>query len=505
MQWTAFIFLLFILSSCSHNEYGTSSDQILIAIEDAPSSFDPRLIRNTCSVNIAHLINEGLMRFDDQGKLTLALAEQVDVDASGTVYTFLLKKAEWSNGDPITAFDFENTIKSVLSPKVPSPHANQLYVIKGAQSAKSGDSNEIGVKALDDKTLVIELHEPAPYFLTLTATHFLYPVHKNDLELNQNTIPIASGPFMVDSYNPASEIVLKKNERFWDAPNVRIKEIKLLPLNDQIALQLFEGGEIDWAGSPIGTLPPDAIAKITEKGALKTLDSLGTFWLRVNTLDETLASKEVRRALSNSIDRSEIVTHITQAGQKPAFTIVPPILYGETVIPETKGSSYQQVQTSGPISLIYMYNERSHKIAQYLEQVWKKKLGIQLVLEAQESGSYYDRIANKRYQLSLGSWFADIPDAVNFLDIFKNKETKTNGTGWENKDYAEFLEAARKEPDALRRIALLKKSEKILMDDTPVIPLFFGVFAWVQNPNLKGVIVSPLGFFDFRHATKETR
>jgi len=478
--------LILLLSSCSIEKPASSKHSCTIAMEEEPTTFDPRLIRSTCSVNIAHLIGEGLFRFDEKGTLVPALAEKVDIDETGTLYTFTLRDAKWSNGDTIAASDFEKTILSLMDPATISPHANQLYMIKG-------------VKALDEKHLTIELKTPTSYFLTLTATHFLYPVHSQDL-LGSGKLPIASGPFVLDSHR-SGEVVLKKNAHFWS--EVKLDEIRLLPLNDQLAMQMFEVKEVDWVGSPIGRLPPDSVPKLLEKGALHVQDALGTFWLRTNTLDPSLCSLAFRKALSRSINRDEIVTHITQGGQKPAESIVPPVLYGEDV--GCLGTSFEKSASEKPITLTYIYNERNHKIAQYLEQKWKETLGLQLILEATESKTFYERIAKGEFQLSIGSWFADIPDPVNFLEVFKSKDLKTNGTGWENAEYRDLLDLAGKETDSLKRAGLLKRGEQILMDACPVIPLYFAVFNWVSNPDLKGVFVSPLGFFDFRMATKDDR
>lgn len=490
-----------LIFSCQNGRTNSSSEIAFVAIEDEPNSFDPRLIRTCCAINIAHLLGEGLFRFEELEPVP-ALVDTFIRDESGTHYTFVLKKANWSNKDPITARDFEKTIKSVMDPSTPSPHAHQLYAIKGAQKAKEGriSVEDIGIKALDDKTLVIELEKPSPNFLKLLATHFFYPVHPDNLPLNKTATLISSGPFLLESYTPSSEIVLKKNDQFWDADSVSLKQLKLLPINDQLALQMFESGEIDWVGSPIGRLPPDAIPMLIDSDRFHTQDALGTFWLRTNTLDAKLSSRTLRKALFDTIERNEIITHITQGGQKPATTIVPPLLLGEQ---SRKSDHHSSLLFPETITLTYIHNERNHKIAQYLEQKWKKALGLKLILEANEPKAFYERMGKGQFQLSLGSWFADIPDALNFLEVFKYKEAKTNGTGFGNQEYTDLLDQASFEMDESKRKALLARSEKILMDDYPVIPLYFAVFTWVSNPRLTGVTVSPLGFFDFRKAKKE--
>ncbi|CRX38171.1 peptide ABC transporter substrate-binding protein [Estrella lausannensis] len=504
------------LSACGNKERADTalnSTSLVIAAEDDPHCFDPRLMRDTCSINIAHMLYEGLFFLDNEDTPRPALAERVAVDPSMTTYTFTLRNAKWSNGDPIEAKDFELSIKSIMDPSHLSPHANQLYMIKGAKEAKEGKIpvDKVAIKAIDQKTLRIELEEPTPYFLTLAATHFLYPVHESTLNGSANPQkPVVSGPFEVVSFAPQNELILKKNPHFWDAAQVKLTHIKVLPLNDQTALQLFKQGEIDWVGSPIGRLPPDAVPRLKEEGKLKVKEALGTFWIRVNTLDATLRSKQLRQTLLNHIDRDKIVEHITQGGQEPALAVVPPALWGkmddESAERRTAPLSSLKSEESLPtLSLIYIHNERNHKIAQFLQQEWKQKLGIALRLEAQESKSYYERVGTGNFQLSIGSWFADIPDPVNFLDIFKFKHLKTNGTGWEDARYIALLDKAAKEGDPGRRLALLRQSEALLLEEAPVIPLYFAAWNWVGNPKLQNVHLSPIGFFDLRHAYKKER
>lgn len=506
--------LAFGLSACGKKEKTDtplSSTTLVIAAEDDPHCFDPRMIRDTCSINIAHMLNEGLFYLGSDDNPQPALAEKVIIDEAMTTYTFTLKDAKWSNGDPILAKDFEQTIKSMMEPSHLSPHANQLYMIKGAKEAKEGKAPvaDVGIKAVDNKMLQITLTEPTPYFLTLTATHFLYPVHESTIKGSASSQkPVVSGPFEIVSFAPQNELHLKKNPYFWDAARVKLSEIKVLPLNDQTALQLFKQGEIDWVGSPIGRLPPDAVNRLKEEGKLRVKEALGTFWLRVNTLDATLQSKELRQALLSYIDRKKIVEHITQGGQEPALAIVPPALWGKMATSAAKEekktlSTIKPVEKTAPLSLIYIHNERNHKIAQFLQQEWKREIGITLNLEAQESKSFYERVGSGKFQLSLGSWFADIPDPVNFLDVFKYKHLKTNGTGWQDERYVALLDSAAKEGNPDKRLELLIQSEALLLEEAPVIPLYFAAWNWVENPKLQDVYVSPIGFFDMRHASKK--
>lgn len=514
MKWghitRLFLIMTAFLTGCGARDQQKPDGKVLVIAADSdPFSFDPRLIRDTLSINVAHMLYDGLFYLDAEEVARPALAESVRLDESKTLYTFTIRNVLWSNGEPLTAYDFERTIQSVLDPATLSPHANQLFMIKNAKEVKEGKLplSDVGVKALDARTLEIVLSEPTPYFITLAATHFLYPVHESMINKTGGQLPIVSGPFQVEKFAPQNELILSKNGRFWDAESVRFEKVKVLPLNNQTALQLFRQGEVDWVGSPIGSLPPDSISRLKEENQLNVQSALGTFWLRVNTLDPLLKDKKLRQELYSTIDRRKIVEHITQGGQSPAAAIVPPTLWDkEEKKAEQKGLSLADPKIAAEnavINLIYIHNERNHKIAQFLQQEWKGKLGISLNLEAQEAKTFYERVGSGKFQMSIGSWFADIPDPVNFLDVFKFKDSKTNGTGWENPRYVGLLDQAAKEADAKKRLDLLMQSETILVDEAPVIPLYFAAWNWVAHPRLKNVHVSPVGYFDVRHAYKE--
>lgn len=498
-----------LLSGCgSDNSRKSTPNVVRISSEEDPTSLDPRLVTTIPSVNVAHMLYEGLMRHDVSGKLVPGLAEDVKVSNDGKTYTFQLRKATWSNGDPITAQDFVATWLSSLNQKTASPNAYQLYPIRGAKEFHLGqkDVSTVGLKAKNNRTLEVHLEHPTPYFLELTATHFYFPVHQKD-------IGVTNGPFQLQQWKKNNELTVAKNKRYWDVDDVTLDKIVVVVLQETPAYHLYQSGELDWVGSPLSTLPQDSIKTLKEQGKLKIKPAAGTHWFRFSTTQAPFNNANMRKAFALAINRQAIVDHVTQGNQFPALAIVPPILLeGEPHIKDHDTTEawerYQEALTElkidkdhvPNITLCYANNERNHKIAQAVQQQWNKTFGIQVKIQSCESKSFGDRVAKLDYQIASGSWFADVRDPANFLDVFKYKSNGNNRTGWEDPEYIRLLNLSMTVKDPDERLSLLRTAEGILLEDMPVAPLFHSSFNYLHKDNLYGVYVSELGYLDFKHA-----
>lgn len=509
-----------LLLSCSGQETKESSKKKILRVSTIrdPMTLDPRLNRDLPSVSVMHLLFEGLMRSDSQGKLQPALAESYFISPDLKTYTFKIRECFWSNGNPITAEDFEQTWKSILDPKFPAPNAYQLYVIKGAKEAKEGKIpiDEVHVKAIDPQTLVVELNSPIPYFLEMTASHFYFPVSKNlrDPDYIEITEVISSGPFLLDSWKRHDELTAVKNPLYWDAANVALDGVAFVVLDDNTSLQLFKTHHLDWAGSPLSTIPQDAVTALKQQNQLKIAPGAGTHWYRFNTEKFPFYNKKMRQAFALALNRQDIVDHVTQGNQIPAIGIVPPsfglerrayyqdnsLLLAKKLFHEALEEMQFSQNNFPAVTLSYNASEREHKIAQTVQQQWSQAFGIDVELEKNENQVYYDKLAKGEFQISSGSWFADFKDPINFLEIFKIKENPTNHTRWEDQNYSHLLEESSLESDEIKRFELLAKAEAILMDAMPIAPLFYSSYNFVKNHTVHHVYFSELGFLDFSHA-----
>jgi oligopeptide transport system substrate-binding protein len=458
---------------------------------------------------------DGLTRMSPKEKIEMGIAESVDISPDGRIYTFHLRDAFWTNGAPVTAHDFVYAWKKVLDPNFPASQAFQLYVVKGAKEVKEGKSDEIGVKAIDDKTLVVELENPTPYFLELVSLPVYFPVLESvDVDPQWSTqVPsyVSNGPFSLKEWKHNNEIVGEKNEEYWDKSHVKLSSVKLIMVSQETELKMYEMKELDWAGSPISTLPVDALNVLRSKGRLHSKPFLATYFFRTNTEKPPFNHPLVRKALALAINRQEIVSHVTQGGQEPATGLVPVSMnvqshpyFQDGDLKEAKACIEQALTDMGgvmpTVKLMYVASERNHLIAQAVQQQWRNALGLDVELEALEKKVYFDRISRLDFQMAAGSWTADFNDPLSFLDIFKYKKSGSNNTAWESAEYANLLNEAKKTIDPVARLTLLHKAEEILVNAMPIIPLFHYTLLYVSNDDVKDVAVSNLGHVDFKWA-----
>lgn len=518
---------LCVCTAChSSKSKADSSKTLRISCESEPQTLDPRRARELQTATIIQALYEGLMRSQADGQPAPAMAETVTISPDQKTYTFKLRPSAWSDGRPVTAYDFELTWKSLLDPQFPSPNAYQFYVIRGAQAAKEGRAplEQVGVQALDENTLVVQLEQPIAYFLHLTATHFYYPVSpsarqqfKDSSSLDESNL-VTNGPYQLANWSRHNELNLVPNPHYWDKTQVHLDRINLVMLDNPTALQLFQQGELDWTGSPLSTLSPDALASLKQQGQLEVIPAAGVYLLRINTERPPLNDSKMRRAFALALNRADLVEHVLQGQQTPALGIIPPsFISGEPsfkdhdlaqareLFQEALAEQNWTLQNLPEITIYYATGERAHKIAQVAQQQWKECLGVQVNLQSSESKVYYDRIKTRDYQIGIGSWFADFRDPISFLEVFKLKGNGTNNTQWENPHYIALLDQSSQVIQRAEREKLLKDAEQVILQDMPMIPLFYSSYNYVKKPSLKGIYFSELGYLDFKNADLNTK
>jgi len=521
------LMLASLLVGCQRHRKVTSSNTprhvLRVAVEDPSRNFDPRTTRNLSATTVMRMLFEGLMRLDSNDHAVPALAKDVDISDDLLTYVFTLRDGSWSNGDPITAYDFEYSWKKVLDPHFPAPNAFQFYVISGAKAAKEGklSPDDVGIAALNSNTLVVHLEVPTPNFLDLVAFHSFFPVNQRWDQQFPNwpeqgpVFFVGNGPFVYARAHP-DQLDMDKNPLYWDADAVKLDTVELVMVDENTSRQLFEQEELDWIGSPLSTLSQDAIPALRHTN-LKIAPSAGTQFFRFNTAVPPFDDVRIRKAFSYALNRQVIVDHILQAGQLPAMALVPPSLgiartafFNDNDREEALFLFQEALNSVGItrdafplITLTYTNNDRYHKIAQAVQQQWQHAFGIPIRLQQQESKVVYDLLRHGEYQVCIGSWFADTRDSKDFLEVFSRKNNGTNNTGWEDPQYLKLLQEASRESDSLKRDTLLYHAEKLLMDAMPIAPINYFSFAYLQKDYVHDVCVSELGFLDFKHAFVE--
>ena len=285
---------LLALTSCGQKDAAPRtgpSQTVHLNLKNEPATLDPRKGGDVISSHMHFLLFEGLVRLNPDGSITPAQAETFQITDEGKVYTFFLRDALWSNGTPVTAYDFEKSWKDILDPAFPSVNAHLLYPIKNAEAAKKGKVplSEIGIVALDAKTLIVTLEKPTPYFLDLVSFCVFFPVHaQNDRESpewaqNAGEHFISNGPFVLKEWKHNNEIIVGRNPGYWDQTRIRGEEIHFSMIdNEMTALQMFENGQLDMIGEPLSPLPVDALPTLKKKGILQKFPVGGTTMITFN-------------------------------------------------------------------------------------------------------------------------------------------------------------------------------------------------------------------------------
>ncbi|MFF2532778.1 peptide ABC transporter substrate-binding protein [Brevibacillus sp. NPDC058079] len=482
-----------------------------------PPTADPGIAEDSASLTIIRATFEGLTRKGKDGKTHEAAAESYTISEDGKTYTFKIRKAKWSNGDQVTAQDFEYAWKRVLDPKTASNSAYQLYYIKGAEAFNKGTGKEgdLGVKAIDDKTLKVELTNPTPYFLELLAIKTYYPVNKKVVESNPmwakdvKTI-VGNGPFKMETWEQKIKMVLVKNENYWDKDNVKLDRIDFSMEEDEYTeLEMFKHGELDWAGSPTSSLPFYIDSKVAEK--IKWKPIAGTYFYRFNTEKAPFHNAKIRKAFAYAIDR-ELLIDVLGLSPWLATSYVPPTMtlnekgyFTDNDVETAKKLLIEGMKEEGitklpPITLTYNTSEGHKKVSEIIQHQWKMNLGVDVKLEDKEWEVFLEDVNEGDYQIARASWTADFNDPISFLELFKEADGGNNDTGWENPKYRELLNQSNLEQDHDKRKVILAQAEQILMDDMPITPIYYYTNSWVQNDKLKNVDMDGLGAIDFKYA-----
>ncbi len=469
-----------------------------------PESIDPAVVIDQAGMRISSALFEGLCRIDVAGKPEPGMAERWEISADRKVYTFHLRPdAVWSDGVPLTTRDFVYSWHRVLAPDFGADYASQFYVIRNARAYHEGklkDFAQVGVAALDDHTLRIELENPTPYFLDLCAFTTFAPVPQRIVEKHGSAwikpgILIGNGSYTLAEWLLDDHIALRRNERYWDAANVPLRTIDVLPISEpNTAINYFLTGQADLILDK-GMVPTSLAAKLKQQPYFHTGPFLGSFFTRFNVRRAPFDNAKVRRAFSLAIDRKRVTEKITRLGERAAFSLTPPGAgqdYQPPPGPEFDLNRARQLLAEAGYSggkgfprVEYLYFPKpvERNIAVELQAMWKEHLGISVDLVKQEWKIYLDSMREVRYDLCRSSWVGDYNDPSTFLEMFLSA-SGNNCTGWASAQYDGLIATAAREPDAGRRNVILQQAEKLLVgDDSVIIPIYHYVGSQFYHPD----------------------
>ena len=522
----------FLLVGCTPRETNVASGNRTQVLHrgKGPSlaDLDPHLATGTSDYNVLSALFEGLVGEHPEDLSPVpGVATHWDVSADGLSYTFHLRPdARWSNGDLLTARDFVDSWRRVLTPSLAADYANLLYVLSGAEAFHKGSADNfdsVGVKALDAHTLRVELEYPAPYFLSLLQHWMWYPVHLASISqvgspFSRITpwarpgIMVGNGPFVLESWRNQERIVVTKNPLYWDAETVRLNGIHFHPFEGvDTEERAFRSGQIHLTDAlPIGRI--DAYRRDSPE-LLRIDPYLGTYFFRINTRLPFLADRNVRAALSLALDRETIVSRVLRDSQIPAATLTPWGTAGYVPpqglpfdLPRAQAllteAGFPGGQGAPPIELLFNTSENHRLVAEALQAMWRENLGIEITLHNMENKTVLESRRVGAFEMLRSVWIADYGDPASFLDVFRS-DSGNNYTGWANADFDRLLFEADRTVDPADRFDLLRQAEGLLLQDAPIIPLYTFTHVFAIDPAVRGWHPTLLDHHPYKHVWLE--
>ncbi len=506
-------FCSLFLSSCNSTSSSAKSCQRLrLTISEDPSTLDPRKGGDALSSHLHFMLFEGLTKLHEDGSVSPAQCTDFHVSPDKKTYTFYLGKTKWSDGMPVTSYDFEKAWKAILSPSFPAPNAHLLYPILLAEEAKKGlvPLQDVGIHAPDPQTLIIKLSHPTPYFLSLISfcVFFPIPVHieaaHSDWSFHSGKYFVSNGPFVLSEWKHNNELLLTKNQQYHQADQTRLDAIHLSIIGSSItAYQLYQSGEIDLIGEPFSSIPLDVQSHLENQKEIIVSPSAATTFITFNTLEFPFSNENLRKAFSLAINRAAI----SETGEA-AFCAVPPslknyqhkVFYTDGQLEEAKALfakgleelNVSKKELEESLTYLYYHTEISHKVAQLLQQQWLEHLGVQVKLGITDRKNHMDCIARKKHVFAQTLYRAQYADPVNILDRFRNKENIKNYSSWENKEFQKLLEDSFLTSGEERNDTLYK-AERLLLEKAVIAPLFHLNLCYLTKPYVGNVEFSPVG------------
>ncbi len=500
----------------------TAVPQVLrvnLAVE--PANIDPNRASWASERTVIMQVFQGLLGFNQDLTLGPVVAKEIPsvgnsgISTDGKTYTFKLRSnVTWSDGKKVTAKDFEYSIKRMLSPNLAAAYASFYFDIVGAKAyngaaakdnaTKTQLMNAIGVKALDDTTLQINLEQPRPTFLQLMALWPVYPLREDIITQygDKWTEPphyIGNGPFLLTEWVHQDHMTFQANPNYWGT-KPKLAEIQMKMITDVNAeIAAYKNNELDMSRIPTGTEKATMADTVLNKEILRYNDlTTYAFQFQVNT--PPFDNKKLRQALATAIDREAFVDKVRSGVGKPAYSWIPPGMPGydaslgkEYEFNVTKAkqllaeAGYSDVSKLPEIRFQYSDTAGNRLIAQFLQGQLKDNLGINLTLEPMEAKSFSQLVNQNKETWAYFGWGADYPDPDNWLPELFGSGAGNNHTTYSNSQFDAIAKQAKFELDNNKRLQLWAQAQKIMMDDSPIVTLFHRERFWLKKPTVKGL------------------
>ncbi len=486
-------------------------------------TIEPQRTSDTSAHNINYALYDCLTKCTASGKLVLSQAESVEISKSGKIYTFKLRKNCWSDGTPVTARDFEDTWKYLMKPEVDCPNAYLHYIIKNAKQAHDGkiSIDEIGVRAIDDLTLRVELNKPIGYFLDLVSSFAFAPLHSSSIKgfiPNPKTTYyplISNGPFRLNHWTPSVELVLDKNPYFHGASSVALNRIRLNYLvNDLRVVDYFLSRSIDLMVKNFRILfKHKAIKHLINQEQLLSDHLATTSCCIFNCNKFPFNNRKLRQAFRDAIDKPKILKRLTMMGEEPATGLLPPIyrspqekssfskfdlLKARALFQEAlKESKISPSKLQQSLKLFYPHTEFYFNLAEDLVEGWQFIFDIKIDSEALSLKEMTKRMARRDYSMGILSWNAYFNHPLSMLERFRSKNNSKNYCQWNTKEFSNLLKLATLAKTREESWEYCRKADEIITKEVPIAPIFHARYGTLIQPYIKNFKISPLGIVNF--------
>jgi len=502
-------------------EAGIRTQTLLVGNGAEPADLDPEAMSAFTDSNIAYALFEALTKLDAETAAAMpAAADRWEVSPDGLVYTFHIRPAaRWSNGDPLTAEDFTYSFHRILSPAYAATYSYMLWPIKNAEAFNAGriaDFSRVGVDAPDRATLRITLERPTPYLPALAAHTTWLPVHRPTIERfgrmdekgTKWTRPgnlVGNGAFTLAEWIPNGKVAVVKNPLYWNAARTRLNRIEFFPFEQPTVEELnFRSGQLHTTYA----LPTSKLAAYREHRPvdLRIDPVLSSFYLFINVTRPPLDNRKLRLALSHAVDR-EALAHDVMNGMYPAaHSMTPPGCGGYTAraqVSDDFAEARRLLAEAGypggrglPVIEVQCYaDDVKLRVMEAIQSMWLRELGVRITIAQIEQKTLFQNQQSLNYSIGFSGWIADLPDPVTFLGTLVTGNGN-NWAGWSNREFDRLMAEAANTADNGRRLELFQRAEAIMLDEAPLIPLYFQQQVSAIHPAVRGWTTNLIGFHE---------
>ncbi|MEH7462434.1 peptide ABC transporter substrate-binding protein [Bacillus thuringiensis] len=520
-----------LISACSNHSSKSkeiSEKQVLnVTISEEIPSLDTAKSMNGTSEHVMQNIFEGLYVFDEKDNPVPGVAKSFEKSTDGKTYIFHLREdAKWSNGDAVTAHDFVYSWQRTVNPETASQYANMLYYMKNAETINKGALavDQLGVKAIDDVTLEIQLEKPIPYFLNLLTLPIYLPQNKSFVEGKGSKYGlepehmIYNGPFVLSEWKHEQEFKLKRNDTYWDKNNVKLEEINFHIVKDiATAVNLYETGSID--RTPINS---SFVDKYKEKSDFYTTKNSAIAMLRFNQKNSTLANTKIRQSLSMALNKEAVVKHFLNNGSTAAEGLVPEgyknekdgkdfrkengdlAVYNVEKAKTLWGDAKKELGVEQiTLEFLTFEQDQAKQTAEYIKGELEKNLqGLTIKIKPQPFKQKLQLEQTGQYDISMVVLGPDYKDPISYLESFTT-DNLNNKMSDSNKRYDELINSAKNDLvlEEKKRWKAMQEAERILLEDAAIAPLYHTGSAYVQKEYVKGIEKHQFGgVYTYKHA-----